>query len=242
MARVQMEVLAVRRSLRRCRTLGVVPDMYLVKGANRRPRDARSILTIDDRSEAFRRMFDGHARSILAYALRRTDGPGDAADVVAETFVVAWRRMDAVPAGGEARPWLFGVARRVLANQRRSTRRRSALAGRLREVLVDRVTEDHSDRVARTHLVRTALERLGEDDREVLHLTAWEGLTPTEIARVLDMPPSTIRGRLHRARERFRQAISDLQQAPDASATGHRSHEHRRHDGPALAIDTELNP
>lgn len=198
-------------------------------------------MTSDDRSEAFRRLFDAHARSILAYALRRTEDPGDAADVVAETFVVAWRRMDVVPAGEEARPWLFGVARRVLANQRRGARRRTALANRLRDVLSKRVTEDHSSRIARTDLVRRALGRLSEDDREVLHLTAWEGLTPTEIARVLSAPPSTIRGRLQRARDRLRQVLSDLQATPDPSDNGHRPHEPDGHDGPTLAIDMELN-
>lgn len=199
-------------------------------------------MTSDEQLQAFRDLFDAHARSILAYALRRTEEPGDAADVVAETFVVAWRRIDALPAHGQARPWLFGVARRVLANHRRSNRRRSALADHLREVLVERVAEDHSDRVTAALVVREALNRLGDDDREILHLTAWEGLNPTEIAGVLDVPPSTVRGRLRRARERLRQTLSDLHDPPlDAGGNGHLAHGDPRPDGPALAIDTEGN-
>ena len=69
---------------------------------------------------------------MLAYVLRRVERAEDAGDVVAETFLVAWRRMDKVPAGDEARLWLYGVARRQLANQRRGELRRSRLADRLR--------------------------------------------------------------------------------------------------------------
>jgi RNA polymerase sigma-70 factor (ECF subfamily) len=73
----------------------------------------------DDAHIRFRRLFDDAERDLLAYALRRVDRPEDAADVVAETFLVAWRRLDDVPPGAQARLWLYGVARRQLANQRR---------------------------------------------------------------------------------------------------------------------------
>jgi DNA-directed RNA polymerase specialized sigma24 family protein len=84
----------------------------------------------------FRLLFDSHRRTVLGYALRRLDDPEDAADVAAETFLVAWRRLDDVPAGDDARPWLLGVARRVLANQRRGAR--VGLADRLRGELAGR--------------------------------------------------------------------------------------------------------
>jgi RNA polymerase sigma-70 factor (ECF subfamily) len=81
----------------------------------------------------FSRLYRDHEREILRYALRRSPEPQDAADVVAETFLVAWRRLGEVPAGGEARLWLYATARRVLANHKRGSVRRTRLAERLRE-------------------------------------------------------------------------------------------------------------
>lgn len=81
---------------------------------------------------AFRDLYARHFDAVLGFALRRCDRPEDAADVTAETFVVAWRRLRHVPAGDGTRPWLYGVARRVLANQRRGEGRRAALGARLR--------------------------------------------------------------------------------------------------------------
>src|SRR3954452_6184076 len=78
----------------------------------------------------FRRLYKEHGREILAYALRRADGAEDAADVVAETFLVAWRRLEDVPPGAQARLWLYGVARRALAHQRRGGRRSGRGGGR----------------------------------------------------------------------------------------------------------------
>src|SRR3954447_15329981 len=93
--------------------------------------------TSPDRAARFTRLFADTEREILAYALRRVDRPEDAADVVAETFLVAWRRLDDLPSGDGARLWLYGVARRQLANQRRGRLRRSRLANRLRDALAD---------------------------------------------------------------------------------------------------------
>ena len=93
-----------------------------------------------DEERRFRALFEAEARDVLGYALRRVEDREDAADVVAETFGVAWRRIDEVPAGVEGRLWLFGVARRVLSNQRRGALRRRRLADRMREQL--RLTPD----------------------------------------------------------------------------------------------------
>src|SRR5437870_5088069 len=81
--------------------------------------------------ERFRAIYVENYLAVLAYALRRTETDDDAADVVAETFLVLWRRLDDAPAGDQTRPWLYGVARRVLSNARRSERRRSRLVARL---------------------------------------------------------------------------------------------------------------
>src|SRR4051812_33061810 len=86
-------------------------------------------------TDRFSRLFGDTERELLAYVLRRVDRAEDGADVVAETFLVAWRRLDSVPPGDEARLWLYGVARRQLANQRRGQLRRSRLADRLRAEL-----------------------------------------------------------------------------------------------------------
>ena len=154
-------------------------------------------------------LFDDHGRALLAYALRRVADPPDAADVVAETFSVAWRRRAEVPTGGEARLWLYGVGRRVLANHHRGERRRSHLADRLRAELAAQlpVTADHAPESATTHVVRAAVTRLPSDERELLWLTAWEGLEPTEIATVMRIPPGTVRSRLHRARQHLRDEL-----------------------------------
>lgn len=157
-----------------------------------------------DAEAKFHALFVAASRPLLAYALRRVTEPADAADVVAETFVVAWRRIHEVPAGGEARLWLFGVARRVLGNHRRGELRRSNLADRLRRELAELVVADPSDTVDDARVVRVALARLDADDQEILRLTCWEGLTPAEAAVVLRVPAGTARSRLHRARSRLR--------------------------------------
>ncbi len=88
-----------------------------------------------ERHDSFERLYDAHFADVLAFALRRVADPADAADVTAETFLVAWRRLPDVPAGAAARAWLLGVARRALANARRGSRRRDGLADRLRAQL-----------------------------------------------------------------------------------------------------------
>ncbi|GIH24082.1 hypothetical protein Aph01nite_23920 [Acrocarpospora phusangensis] len=85
--------------------------------------------------QRFEEIYLAHYPDLLAYVRRRTESPDDASDAIAETFTTAWRRIDEVPPGPQARLWLYGVARRVLANQRRGESRRSALAVRLREEL-----------------------------------------------------------------------------------------------------------
>lgn len=158
--------------------------------------------------QKFRELFDRHFRDVLGYALRRVDSPEDAADVLADTMLVAWRRIREVPAAPDTRPWLYGVARRVLANHRRGQVRRERLGERLRHQLVD-VTPDIAGEVTSSTAIRTALAGLNEDDRELIELTAWEGLEPRDIAVVFGLPSRTVRTRLHRARARLREEIGD---------------------------------
>ena len=157
-------------------------------------------------------MYRAHVRALLAYAVRRVPSPDDAADVVAETMLVAWRRRHEAPPGDEARLWLFGVARRVLANHHRGDARRLRLGDRLgRELrlqlgdMADPV--DPVQAVDESLAVREALDGLDEADREILRLAAWEGLGPHEIATVMDIGAVAARSRLHRARRRLRQRL-----------------------------------
>src|SRR3954467_6014881 len=112
-----------------------------------------------------------HARDVLAYAVRRAASAEDAADVVAETFLVAWRRDADVPRGAGARLWLYGVARRTLANQLRGERRRSRPAARMRAELPAVLAAAVAAPTGADHHVLAAIAALGESDREVLLLS-----------------------------------------------------------------------
>jgi len=156
--------------------------------------------------ERFADLYRANAREVLGYALRRSADPDDAADVVAETFLIAWRRLADVPAGGEARLWLFGTARNVLANQDRGARRRDRLTERLRGELV-RELPTAQPREESTFL--QALAELREPDRELLMLIGWEELTPAEAAEALGISSFAARTRLHRARRRLRGRLAE---------------------------------
>jgi RNA polymerase sigma-70 factor (ECF subfamily) len=167
-----------------------------------------ALRTVPDRELRFRELFDDNFRQLLGYALRRVSSPDDAADIVAETLLVAWRRLDEVPVDGTARLYLYGVARRVLANHRRGEIRRDRLAERLRLQLAE-ATPDPTSMTDSTVAIRDALSRLSDSDRELLMLTGWDGLDPREAAVVLGVPARTVRTRLHRARARLRDAVGD---------------------------------
>ncbi|MEH1164502.1 sigma-70 family RNA polymerase sigma factor [Micromonospora sp. CPCC 205539] len=162
-----------------------------------------------EHEDHFRRVYAVNFKALLAYAMRRVEQPEDAADVVAETFLVAWRRSREMPPEAEARLWLHGVARRVLANHHRGGARRGRLGDRLRQRLRVAAAVDPGSEVPERLTVRAALAQLNELDREVLTLTFWEGLEPREIATVLQVSPAAVRTRLSRARTRLRELIGD---------------------------------
>lgn len=155
------------------------------------------------RAQQFEGIFSACYPRVLGYAIRRTSDRATAEDAVSETFLVAWRRLDVVPA--EALPWLLGVARKVLANQRRAAGRR-APDGPL--VPLEAVAELDpraavADLVADRQAFATAFAALSAADREVLALVSWDGLSAGEAAAVLDCKPATFYLRLHRARRRL---------------------------------------
>jgi RNA polymerase sigma factor (sigma-70 family) len=169
----------------------------------------------------FSRLYREHGRAILAYALRRARDHEDAADVVAETFLVAWRRLDEAPIGDGERLWLYGVARLVLSNLHRSERRRTRLGARLAEALASEPVAPPEPSGEAAEALR-AIAGLGDEDRELLLLVAWEGLSPGEAARVLGITPLAARSRLHRARRRLRKLL-DEGGAARAAATKRRT-------------------
>lgn len=160
-----------------------------------------------DRDESwFTDTYVRHAPAIRAYAARRV--PQELDDVVAEVFTTAWRLRGSVPGDpGEARLWLYAVARHTVLHAHRSALRRARLAARAGLTAVEDGAEVWSDQVAdrldAQALVRQALGRLSETDAEILRLWAWEGLEPKEIAVVLECSPVAARVRWHRARRRL---------------------------------------
>jgi RNA polymerase sigma factor (sigma-70 family) len=169
----------------------------------------------DDPLPSVHALFEDAYRSsgtaVLGYALRRVASRDDALDVVAETFATAWRRRAELPAEPEeVRPWLFGIARRCLANTLRSSRRAGRLGERLAGALADTALPDPStvhEIRAEGRRVREALDRLAPDDRELVTLVGWEGLTPAQAATALGVSAGAARVRLHRARTRLRAAL-----------------------------------
>ena len=161
--------------------------------------------THPSRLARFDALFTEHQRAVLAYTMRRTPTLADAEDAASETFVIAWRKFDSVPADAPV-PWLYAVARRVLANQRRGNGRRERLASLLKvedDVPTPlRVGEDLDGPVFE------ALSSLSPADQEVLRLVAWEELGNQEMAQVLGISANAVAIRLHRARTRFAAAIS----------------------------------
>lgn len=147
---------------------------------------------------------------VSGYVLRRTASSDDAAEVVAETFLTLWRRFDEAPAGDALRPWTFGVARKVMANHRRGEHRRTELADRLTSEFsrIMQTLPDPADAVADRDHIRSAFQSLGESDRELLRLIAWEGLSTDEIAVALGVKTAVVRLRVHRARRRLRRALT----------------------------------
>jgi len=153
----------------------------------------------------FRSLYEQHRLDVLAYFLRRLDRE-DAAESAAEVFLVAWRRIDDVPAGTDGRAWLFGVARNVLRNRERTNRRIHRLASRLAATGSNPKTTPETVVVQREqdHAVLEAMNRLRLRDREVLRLRLWEELDYGAIASVLGCSRHAAEQRYAKALRRFR--------------------------------------
>ncbi|KQZ11030.1 hypothetical protein ASD23_02620 [Agromyces sp. Root1464] len=162
-----------------------------------------------DRETRLEQAYVANAPDLLSYFGRRVHNSADTADLLSETFVVAWRRADRLPVDPEqTRMWLFGVARRVLANAARGDIRRAGLADRLRAHLETRPSE-HVDADALD--IRAALDALPDDQSELVRLVLWDGFTMPEAATILGIRETTARGRYQRARARLRELLREHQ-------------------------------
>ena len=158
-----------------------------------------------ERTSRLEALFAAHARAVLLYARRRTDH-ASASDVLSEVFVVAWQRIDEIPS--DALPWLLACARHTVLNHKRGDRRRSRLLERLTASTSEAsfLMESEQD-----GLVAEALASLNERDREALLLTAWEGLSAQQAARVLGCSTQAFWVRTHRARKRLAAALTEAE-------------------------------
>ncbi|GAB2937279.1 RNA polymerase sigma factor [Nonomuraea fastidiosa] len=171
--------------------------------------DAALIRRSEREPEVFADLFDRHAPALRRYVARRL-GPSLADDVVSDTFLAAFRRRHRYDSSQpDARPWLYGIAARLIKRHRRVELR---FYRALVRTGVDEVIEPYADHVdarvaAQQAGLARALAELSPGDREVLLLVAWADMTYEDVARALDIPIGTVRSRLHRARARTRQAL-----------------------------------
>lgn len=193
------------------------PDVTAPSHVERRPdplEDSVLVQASQTDPQRFAELYDRHAPDIHRYAARRL-GDSAADDVMAETFLVAFRRRDRFdPSRGAARPWLYGIASNLIAGHRRSEVMQYRV---LAKTAVDPVVEGHHERsdsrvaaAAVTRQLGAALARLSKGDRDVLLLIAWESLTYDEVAQALEIPVGTVRSRLNRARKKVRKALGGV--------------------------------
>jgi RNA polymerase sigma-70 factor, ECF subfamily len=157
----------------------------------------------------FNRVFCDHAHAIRLYCIRRLDHDS-VDDAVADVFATAWRRIDSVPDGDEALPYLYGIARNTVRNHLRSSRRRDRLVLRTRAAGVDPPRAGPEAQVVIRHEEREvldALARLRPADQELLRLRTWEELSRGEIAVVLGISPGAVDMRLNRAMKHMAAAL-----------------------------------
>lgn len=157
-----------------------------------------------------------HAPAVLAYFTRRVDQSHDAADLLAETLLIVWRRSASLPdADEQIRPWMFGIARNVLLHHYRGVGRRRAVADRLRATLQTTPHAGFADPTEHDDLHR-ALAHLDSTDRDIIGLVHWDGFTLVEVSRILGKKEGTVRSRYHRARAILRAQLRASEPPPQA--------------------------
>ncbi|MFF1383559.1 RNA polymerase sigma factor [Arthrobacter sp. NPDC058288] len=172
-----------------------------------------------DRADAFRSLYESSYTDLLKFVQRRTE-PANAEDVVAEAFLVVWRRFSEAPAHeSDARAWVFGITRNLILNAQRGEQRRHSLGIRLAETTPDYLRTSHADLVNSRIDLGRAWELLSEVHQEALGLAVFEDLAAPQAARVLGISPVAFRLRLTRARRALRLLLDHLpHHASDISA------------------------
>ena len=172
---------------------------------------AESALSDSPSSAEYRRLYEAHYPSVLAYCTRRV-GSNDAADAAAEVFLVAWRRLDAVPDGEDALAWLYGVAYRVISRHWRGQGRFRRLSQKLAGTADTPVITPDARLVQREEyeIVLRALAGLRRTDQEVLLLTVWEELSYPQVAVALGVRVGAARQRFHRAKRALRREFDRI--------------------------------
>ena len=153
------------------------------------------------RSTQLTELVTTNSTSLLKYFLRRTENSEDAADLLSDTYLVAWRQVRTLPSDPEsARIWLFGVAQNTLRNHRRSTRRRAALVEAFR-LSISKVASSQTDQSDRRIDTRAAISTLPGPQRELVLLVYGDGVSSQDAAKLLKIPASTARSRHTSAKE-----------------------------------------
>jgi RNA polymerase sigma-70 factor, ECF subfamily len=159
------------------------------------------------RESRFESLYSAHSAEILRFAVRCGADRVDAEEIVEETFLICWRRLDDVPE--PALPWLIGVAKRVLSNRRRSDSRLAALRRRLAHAKPDPPPGRTDDSTLHEE-VRRALSSLRDADREVIELLVWQELTQDQAAEVLGCTRNAVTKRFRRARSRLEALLPSI--------------------------------
>jgi RNA polymerase sigma-70 factor (ECF subfamily) len=181
--------------------------------------DGRDGLPTPVHEPAFERCFQDHYAAVLAFAMRRLGSRQPAEDLASETFAVAWRRRERLP--DPALPWLYATAAKLLANQRRSLRRREDVEQRLTaEAAISAPHGDPTEGLHQRTAFANAFRRLSTAEREALSLIAWDGLEPREAAVALGCSYPTFRVRFHRARRKLAKHLEALERTPHESHCG----------------------
>jgi RNA polymerase sigma-70 factor, ECF subfamily len=171
-----------------------------------------------EREQRFEALYRATAKDLLVFIARRTPEPEEATDLLAEAYTVAWRRLDEIPPSTQATLWLFGVARNLLMKSSHQHRSQQNLVHDLTQELArlaayrPETTDD-----GLTDKMQACLQRLPAKQREILLLTAWEGLKPREIAKITGSTANIVRVRLHHARQQLARELR-----PARAASGDR--------------------
>jgi len=181
--------------------------------------DWEEVKPTSNRQQAFEAMYRTYLDDVRRYILRRL--PAEAwEDVAAETFTIAWRRFDTRPK--DEAPWILAIARRVIANYRRSANRRKRLEFRVASAEQAAIGDEQhvTGEPENVAGILRAFHSLSPFDQEALALIAWDELTPSQAAHVVGCSTVAFRVRLHRARSRFHDALMSRQSTETQSDSG----------------------